>query len=53
MAHFPTLEDAAAAACSHTEKEVLLVDKMLEALQQLKISEWCSVPCFLPCLCTA
>lgn len=41
MAHFPTLEDAATVARSNREKdEVLFMDDMLEALRQLKISEW-------------
>lgn len=40
MANFPTLEDAAVAARSGREREeALAMDGMLEALQQLKISE--------------
>lgn len=41
LAQFPSLDDAAVAAQAGKEREAVLVqDGMLEALRQLKISEW-------------
>lgn len=43
MAHFPTLEDAATLLprAGKEKEELHLMDDLMEALWQLKISEWC------------